>query len=173
MEQNNELKFIFANINEWLKFAEAKHAGLVVFNSGLIIAILANITALKPFVYKETIIIGIICFGISILLSILSQFPLTQNFFKDIKNIENPNLLFFGSLSHLNNEAFIKEYKKENEAFKLTSMNNNLINQILINSRITSSKFSLFKYSSFLTAFGTCFIALFSIIKYILHVTSN
>lgn len=29
MESKPQLKYIFANINDWLKFAEAKHDGLI------------------------------------------------------------------------------------------------------------------------------------------------
>ncbi|MCP4218773.1 MAG: hypothetical protein GY765_29345, partial [bacterium] len=35
------LKSIFANVNDWLKFAEAKNAALVAFNSAIIFAVLS------------------------------------------------------------------------------------------------------------------------------------
>lgn len=169
MEAKQELKYIFTNINEWLKFAEAKHAGLIVLNAGLVVGILSSYSNIQPFIYKTTILIGIICFGISVFSSIISQFPITQNIFYNKKEIQNANLYFFGHLSHFHNEQFINEFKKIDSAFTPTKLDDDLINQILINSRITQSKFSFFKFSSYITAFGFGLIGFSSIIKIIWH----
>ena len=37
---NEDLKFAFANVNDWLKFAEAKNGGLLALNVASIIGIL-------------------------------------------------------------------------------------------------------------------------------------
>ena len=64
MEAKPELKYIFANINDLLKFAEAKHGGLIVLNAGLVFGILSSYTNIQNFIFKPSILIGIICFGI-------------------------------------------------------------------------------------------------------------
>ncbi len=42
MEANSKLKYIFSNIIDWLKFAEAKHGGSIALNSGFVIALLSK-----------------------------------------------------------------------------------------------------------------------------------
>ena len=165
MESKSELKYIFANINEWLKFAEAKHGGLIVLNAGLVVGILSSYTNIQNFIFKPTILIGTICFGISVFLSIISQFPVTQNIFYNKKVITNPNLYFFGHLSHLNNQIFIDEFKKVDTDFTPSKFDADLINQILVNARIAQAKFGFFKFASYLTAFGSGTIGFSSIIK--------
>lgn len=169
MEVKSELKYIFANINEWLKFAEAKHGGLIVLNAGLVVGILSSYSNIQNFTNKSTLLIGMICFGFSVFISIISQFPVTQNLFYNKKDIQNPNFYFFGHLSHLDNNSFISEYQKIDKEFKPSKFDNDLINQILVNARITQSKFSLFKYASYTTAFGSGLIGLTTIIKVIWH----
>jgi hypothetical protein len=169
MEAKQELKYIFSNINEWLKFAEAKHGGLIVLNAGLVVGILSSYSNIQPFIYKTTILIGIICFGISVFSSIISQFPITSNIFYNKKEIHNANIYFFGHLSHFDHQLFVNEFKKVDSSFTPTKFDNDLINQILINSRITQTKFSFFKFSSYLTAFGFGLIGFSSIIKIIWH----
>lgn len=169
MEAKAELKYIFANINDWLKFAEAKHAGLIILNSGLVFGILSSYVNIQSFIYKPTILIGVISFGISVFLSILSQFPVTQNVFYNKKEVKNPNLYFFGHLAHFDNQSFIGELQKIDKDFSASKLDNDLMNQILINARITQAKYSFFKYASYLTAFGSGVIGFSSIIKVIWH----
>lgn len=169
MEAKTELKYIFANVNDWLKFAEAKHGGLIVLNAGLLVGILSSYTNIQNFIFKPTILIGIICFGISVFLSIVSQFPVTQNIFYNKKATTNPNLYFFGHLSHFDNQTFIEEFKKEDTGFTPSKLDTDLINQILVNARITQAKFGFFKFASYLTALGFGLIGFSSIIKIVWH----
>lgn len=169
MEANSELKYIFANVNDWLKFAEAKHGGLIVLNAGLVVGILSSYSNIQSFIYKPTILIGIICFGISVFLSIISQFPVTQNIFYNKKTVQNPNLYFFGHLSHFDSQTLIDEYKKVETGFAPSKLDTDLINQILVNARIARAKFGFFKFASYLTAFGSGLIGLSSIIKVVWH----
>jgi hypothetical protein len=169
MEAKSELKYIFANINDWLKFAEAKHGGLIVLNAGLMIGILTSYNNIENLIFKPTILIGIICFGISVFLSIISQFPVTQNIIYDKKTIQNPNLYFFGHLSKFDNHTLIEEFKKVDIGFTPSKFDKDLINQILINARIAQAKFVFFKFASYLTAFGSGIIGFSSIIKIIWH----
>jgi hypothetical protein len=169
MESKPEIKYIFSNINEWLKFAEAKHGALIIFNSGLVIGILSSYNNIQDYIFKPTILIGIICFGISVALSIFSQFPVTQNFFYNKKDINNPNLYFFGHLSHFDDVTFINELKKVDTNFVANKLDSDLINQILVNARITQAKFTFFKIASYLTAFGSGLIGFATIIKITCH----
>jgi len=170
MEAESELKYIFANINDWVKFAEAKHGGFLVFNVGLIIGVLSSHSNIYNFIFKPAMLIGIICFGISVIMSIISLFPVTQNIFNNKKKIiQSPNLYFFGHLSRLDNQSFIDEYKMIDTNFTPSKFDTDLINQILVNARVAQSKFMFFKISCYLTVFGLGLIALSSIIKIIYH----
>ncbi len=169
MEAKTELKYIFSNVNDWLKFAEAKHGGLIVLNAGLVVGILSSYTNIQNFIFKPTILIGIICFGISVFLSIISQFPVTQNLFYNKKTVQNPNLYFFGHLSQLDSQSFIDEYKTVDAGFAPSKFDTDLINQILINSIIAQAKFGYFKVASYLTAFGSGLIGFSSITKILCH----
>jgi hypothetical protein len=169
MGANSELKYIFANVNDWLKFAEAKHGGLIVLNAGLIIGILSSYSNIQNFIFKPAVLIGVISFGISVFLSIISQFPVTQNILYRRMTIQNPNLYFFIHLSNIDNNTFLDEFKKVEKDFNPSKFDSDLINQILVNARIAQSKFSFFKFASYLTAFGSGFIGFSTIIKFICH----
>lgn len=169
MESNSELKYIFSNINELLKFAEAKNGGLMVLNTALVIGILSSYIGIQNFIFKPVILIGIICFGISVFLIIVSQFPITHNIFYNKNEVENTNLYFFEHLSHLDEETFINKFKKADNNFNPSNFDIDLINQILVNARITNTKFDFFKFASYFTAFGSGLIGLSSIIKIIWH----
>jgi hypothetical protein len=169
MESKSELKYIFANINDWLKFAEAKHGGLIILNAGFVVGIVSSYSNIQHFVFKPTFLIGIICFGISVFFSIISQFPVTQNIFYNKKEIQNPNLYFFGHLSHLDKNTFIDEFKKADTDFTPSKFDKDLINQILVNSRISQAKYGFFKFASYFTAFGSGLIVLSTIIKIVWH----
>jgi hypothetical protein len=169
MEANSELKYIFANVNDWLKFAEAKHGGLMVLNAGLVFGILSSYSNIQDFISKPVIPFGIICFGISVFLSILSQFPVTQNLFYNKKTISNPNLYYFEHLAHFDEQDFINEFKNVDNAFVPTKLDTDLVGQILVNARIARAKFSFFRFASYLAAFGCGIIGLSSIIKIIWH----
>jgi hypothetical protein len=167
MQAHSELKFIFHNVNEWLKFAEAKHAGLVVFNAAIIVGISSSYTTIRHFVYPSMILVGAICLGISIFISIISQFPVTGNFLSSNARSQNPNLYFFGDLANCNVQTVIDKFKAIDSSFDLSQLDGNLINQILVNARITESKFKLFKFASYITALGCGLIGFSTIIKII------
>lgn len=169
MEIKSELKYIFGNVNEWLKFAEAKHAGLIVLNAGLVVGIISGYLNIQSSIFKPCLLIGIICFGLSTFLSITSLFPVTQNIFFNRKEVTNPNLYFFGHLANLSINDFLKELKKVDTSYLEDKLDKDLINQILINSRITQSKYTIFKFASYITAFGFGIIGFSTAIKIIWH----
>ena len=169
MESKSELKYIFSNINEWLKFAEAKHAGLIILNSAIIIGILSSYNNIQHCLLKPSILIGFACFGISMFLSIISQFPITQNIIIKKTVVQNPNLYFFGHLSNFEVQDLINQLKTVDSNFIPNKLDLDLANQILVNSRITLTKFSLFKFASYISALGFGIIGISSLIKITCH----
>lgn len=169
IDLRQELKYILTLINDWLKYAEAKHGGLIILNSGLVIGILSSYGNIQSYISKLPTLFGLVCFGISVFLSILSQFPVTKNIFYLSNEVINPNLYFFGNLSQMDEKSFISELSKIESSFQPGKMDKDLINQILINSRITNNKLTIFKFASYLTAFGAGLIGISSVVKIIWH----
>jgi hypothetical protein len=169
MEMKSELKYIFANVNEWLKFAEAKHAGLIVLNAGLVVGIISSYLNIQSSIFKPCLLIGVICFGVSICLSIISLFPITNNSFFNRKDLTSPNLYFFGHLAYLNLDDFLQEIKKVDESYVEDKFDKDLINQILVNSRITKAKYTIFKIASYTSAIGFGIIGFSTLIKILWH----
>jgi len=169
MEAKTELKYILATVNDMLKFAEAKNGGLIIFNSGLVIGILSSYNNIHSAVYKWVILFGIVCFGVSVFLSIISQFPKTENIFFNKENIAKPNLYFFEHLSNLDEAGFIDAFKEEEKKFDASGLDKLVINQILVNARIAQTKFTIFKFAIVPTCIGAGAIALTTIFKAIWH----
>ena len=163
----DELKCIFGNVNDWLKYAETKHAGLIVFNSALIIGILSTFKGIPEIYLKIPTVIGVGLMSFSIVCSIYSQFPVTSNALRNTKGVLNPNIYFFGDLANVTLDDFIVEFKKSYTSFVPDSLDKNLINQILINARITDSKFKLFKKACIITSLAILILVISSIIKMI------
>ena len=91
LEHEEQLNSIFANVNEWLKFAEAKNFGLMTLNAGVIFGI-------SQISHEKTSLIINLCYyliipfaSISLLVSIISVFPILSKIDRQIK-IEMMNL---------------------------------------------------------------------------------
>lgn len=167
MEYKDRLKDIFSNVNEWLRFAEAKHAGLIVLNSGLIVGVLAAFSGINQFFYKVPVIIALTIFGISIFTSLLSQLPTTRSFVRKSSDLQSPNIYFYGHLSGMDSLQFLAEFRKSYPEAVLLEIDKNLVNQILINARITSTKYLLCKVATYLTTIALIFLSVSSLIKII------
>ncbi len=165
----DDIKSIFQNVNEWLKFAEAKHAGMIVLNSGIIFGILSIYKDYKTIVSWELIIVIIIVFGISIILSLISLFPITKNKTTNKTTETTPNLYFFGSLSKLNENEFKSELQKSYPNYQFNRIDEDIINQIIVNSNIATKKYKLFKIAVWFTTIGLVLPMLYLIIKLLCH----
>lgn len=162
----DELKYIFGNVNDWLKFSEAKHAGIIVLNSAIIIGVLSSSNF--PF-EKWSTIISLTAISISILASLIAQFPVTTNFLIRYENLKNPNIYFFGDLAKIKMTDFISNFQKSYPEFKPTESDENIINQILINSKITSTKYKIFKFCCWLSVFGIGLLGFSTLIHFLCH----
>ena len=86
LEHEEQLNSIFANVNEWLKFAEAKNFGLMTLNAGVIFGI-------SQISHEKTSLIINLCYyliipfaSISFLVSLISVFPILSKIDRQIKN---------------------------------------------------------------------------------------
>jgi hypothetical protein len=169
MQTDPELRFIFSNINEWLKFAEAKLAGIIVLNSAVIIGILSSIGSIHDYINRNAVIVGIIFVGLSLFWCIITQMPILSKALSSSSSQGAINLYFFGHLANLSQQEFLNELANIYPSYNPNALDKALINQILVNACITKSKFVAFKYAVYMTTFGIGIIAFTSIIKIVCH----
>jgi hypothetical protein len=155
-----ELTDIFKNINELVRFGEAKNSGFIALNVGMIITIYANYNVLTNYFFTAGLIFASFMFCSAIIMSLSSLFPVTRNTISEKDRHENPNLYFCGDLAKLDLATFVWYMKKEDPEFEPTKMQEDIINQILINSRIAMGKFKFFKFSVTFTITGISVLAL-------------
>lgn len=196
LEHEEQLNSIFANVNEWLKFAEAKNFGLMTLNAGVIFGI-------SQISHEKTSLIINLCYyliipfaSISFLVSLISVFPILSKIDRQIKNrndefVDNmvrnfiktfsnwidkegqiKNINFYGYLSSLKLKDFEKEFlSKVKSEIKFSDYEKDISTQILYNSRITHLKYQLFKIAAFFFLCGIVLpiivLGIISIIKLI------
>lgn len=156
---------IFTNINDWLKFAEAKNFGLLTLNAAFVFGIGQIDFGEKNILEQVCYYVFIPIASFSFLFSLLSLFPiLTQiekgsymkswiNRFSNGIDIEAKfeNIHFYGYLKEINETEFESEYLVKTESSTpFNQFEKELVTQILYNSRITWLKFQLFKIGAFI-----------------------
>ena len=159
-----QLRSIFNNVNEWLKFAEAKNFGLLT----LIVAIAFGFTQINFSKESELKTVGCYIFlpiaFFSFFSSLLSLFPILSSFEKGylakslITKLSNlidkeksfENIHFYGYLRNLDESTFETKFlTKVNSTEGFIQYEKELSTQILYNSRITWLKYQLFKIGAF------------------------
>ncbi len=164
----DELKYILGIINDLQRFAEAKHAGLIVLNSAIIIGVLSSFSSLHIY-EKYSVIISLSLLGISIFGSLIAQFPVTSNIHNTSQSINNPNIYYFEHLSKISINEFLNEFKTSHPSFIADNSDRNIINQILVNAKITSTKFFVFKYCVYISTVGIGFLGFSTLLKVLWH----
>lgn len=154
---NKELLLIFSNINEWLRFAEAKNAMIIAFNGASIYGIvklpfLNNFTSLG---FLETYSIGIILMLIVSSIIALMSFVPNLHFLKGSTYLElkDVNLLFYQHLKQFE-VGKIKKLLSEKTGINetdFTKLDDDLISQIKYNATIASRKYHHFTVAVWLT----------------------
>ncbi len=182
LKHEEMLQKIFSNINEWLKFAEAKNFGLLTLNSAIVFGFTqtnfqeGSIIAKAGFyVFSPFAIFSFLSALIS-LFPILSKIEKGANIKSWITKFSNfidtetsfENIHFYGYLKSLNETEFEAKYLSKiasTDAF--TEFEKELGTQILYNSRITWLKYQLFKIGAFLFLIGlVAFIIALPFFKY-------
>jgi hypothetical protein len=155
MEQ--KLTQVFALVNEWLRYAEAKNGALAALAAAAL-ATVSNVLATAAALTTTFKVLGVttaVCFAFSCSIALLSFVPLVNrpklsSDRKGVNDAEKDNLLFFGDLCKYTPTEFLDsmtrryfekdEYVAADEKYYL-----DLAEQIIVNSRITAIKFRFFK----------------------------
>lgn len=168
-KHEEQLRSIFNNVNEWLKFAEAKNLGLLT----LVAAIDFGFTQISFSEESDIKTIGCYVFlpitFFSFFFSLLSVFPILSkiekgylvkslitklsNLIDEEKSFEN--IHYFGYLRTLEEATFETKFlNKVNSTEAFIQYEKELSSQILYNSRIAWLKYQLFKIGAFIFLFA-------------------
>lgn len=133
--------------DDWLKFAENKNALLLATNSGLFFGLLKLYTDEKTVVY-------LLPLGVIILSSIICSLSFipkikVSGFYSNNSKNEKDNLLYFGDISKYTPVEYLEMLSLE-----INQLNNYYANQIVVNSQIALTKFTLFNYAIKLSIFA-------------------
>lgn len=150
-----QLYKIFNNVNDWLKFAEAKNAMIIAFNSASIYGIISTLSI--DYVKKHDFLMTYL-FIVIILLVFSTAFSLIS-FAPRVKIIKGgwyapgnfSNVLFFEYLKTKSNLEILKEVTGDNDESTFTKIEKDIAEQIKQNSIIASRKYSYFTISVWLT----------------------
>lgn len=153
---DDNLKYIFSNINDWLKFAEAKSAILIAGNGTFIFGILRLIDKYNIDGYLQIYLLVSVLFSIlSLVVCLVSIVPsLTMPWdSKPAGTNRNDNLLYFADIAKYSPLSYLSSL---NESLGLqpsdfNSFQKNLSLQIITNAVIANKKFNYFKFSIWLT----------------------
>jgi hypothetical protein len=147
---------IFQLVNDWLKFAEAKNAGLVVASGAGSAAILTYLGAAQkvPPGWRNWLFTSLFFFMVSGAVSLLSFVPrVNRSHWAGLmhewgQQDEKDNLYYYGDLCKYDRDGLVVKIK---DRYKLTDSSNSgsqepgdVADQIIINSRIAIVKFRLF-----------------------------
>lgn len=152
-------------VNNWLQFAETKHAALIAF----LIAILAILYGgdFIDNIIMQTIIA--VVYLIALIISIISFFP---RYDKDTSHtsgdcINSDNLLFWKDIAKYSEQEFLKRvykdfWEEDKESFGVDEKL--YAQEIIANARIARKKYDLFEKAVRFAVFGTILIPIFLII---------
>ncbi|MCQ9207992.1 MAG: DUF5706 domain-containing protein [Omnitrophica bacterium] len=157
---DDKLKYIFSNINDWLKFAEAKNAALLVFDTAILVGLVSIVSTNNGLHQYVQYYLYFCMFFIvsSIILSLLSFIPkLKMPFlYQSQRHFSQDNVLFFGHIAKYGIKEYLELLYSQNNAKydKKDLFQENLAGQIIINSRIALLKYKLFEIGVWLTIIG-------------------
>lgn len=143
---------IFENVNQWLKFGEAKNAAMLAGNIAIIFSTPAFVSSYLHYLNNFYYLSFIFLISLSTFISLLSIIP-QKNFTWTLKsrNLLEPDIYFFGHLATLDKFSLIEELGRQ---CKINSeplpCDFHLAHQIIVNSKITDRKFNMFKTAAWL-----------------------
>ena len=155
IDKAEQLYKVFYNVNDWLKFAEAKNAMLIAFNGASIFGVIKLLnysTVSESEFLKGYIVFVISCLifsTINCLISFAPRVKIIKTGFYDSGKI--PNVLFFEYLKGKSNLEIVKEITGDLDQNKYTTIEKDIAEQIKQNSIIASRKYSHFTVSVWIT----------------------
>lgn len=166
-KMKDDIKDIFSNVNEWLKFAEAKNAALIVFHLGSIFGVATIITQNKCGTIPHPILYYLYSFiilsTVGLFFALFSFLPQTriedvlgkkiEDFFCSNNFAVEENLLFYGYINSCDRDSYLSKLCEscEREIGQCSKLELDYVNQIVTNSRLTVRKYFYFRIALFFT----------------------
>lgn len=163
---------LFNNVNDWLKFAEAKNFGLLALNAAIVFGFSQTNFSEESVLEKAGLYFFCPFAFISFIVTLISLFPILSKIEKGehvktwISKLSNwidtetrfENIHFYGYLKGIDESEFESQFlSKIGSSDAFTEFEKELTIQILYNSRITSLKYQLFKIGAFFFFLGAIF----------------
>jgi len=182
LKHEEQLQKIFANVNEWLKFAEAKNFGLLSLNAAIVFGFTQTTFQDDSIIQKAGFYVFAPFALFSFLAALISLFPIVSkiekgayakswinkfcNWIDEEKKFEN--IHFYGFLKDIEETEFETKFLiKISSKDAFTQFERELSTQILYNSRITWLKYQLFKIGAFFFLVGAIlFVVALPIFKF-------
>lgn len=174
-EVDTELQAIFSNVNDWLKFAEAKNGAIIAVSIALIVGIVPILDSEQINGWVRFYLITMTVFsGISFLAALMSFLPATQipPLSSRLQPGESSNILFFGHIANHSVDSYLEALEEVLGEGKMPSrIGKAYIEQTIINSKIAVRKYEYFTASLFflvaaLTAIVGALLLLFVVNRY-------
>ena len=159
-----ELQEIFNNINEWLRFAEAKNAVIIALNGAAIWGVLQNLKTLNC--YSEYLFywgVGFaVCALIGLIIALWSFLPSLNIYWEEESNFKDANpdalsLYFFRHVRRFEHEDYLQRLygaKGIQVPSPLPQLEVDVAHQITQNARTTWFKYQTFFWSVSITLIG-------------------
>lgn len=162
------LKAIFSNVNDWLKFAEAKNGALIAFNASTVGLIFSRILTNNdlPAIFNSIWVKGyfyiyVLCAGLGFIISLLSFLAKIKITYFYTNGMTDPkdNLLFFGDICKYKNKTrtYLDRLRSNVGAGRTesyTKIEEDYAEQIIENSCIAMRKYRHFNTALWFTIAG-------------------
>jgi hypothetical protein len=166
---------IFQNVNEWLKFAEAKNFGLLTLNAAIVFGFTQTNFELGSSIRSAGFYVFAPFALLSFFFALISLFPIVSkiekgaysrslinrfsNMIDEEKGFEN--IHFYGYLKSIDENEFEEKFKKKLDlSGSFNQFEKEIASQILYNARITWLKYQLFKIGAFIFLVGSFLFAI-------------
>lgn len=161
-----ELKDVLVTVNDWLKFAEAKHSVLIGLLGGAFFALLLARDELVgcSFWLSLWVNVVLICMLIAAVISLYSFVPVLDFVVRPGKRkypvLGNP--LYFGDIAYMSTNELMQRFGSDQQ----TEQHKYVAEQVIVNSRITLRKYKLFTRAIILVLLGIVPpIGIFALVK--------
>lgn len=170
MEFEDRLRFIFANTNDLLKFAEAKNGALVVFTAGSLVGLCDKFKDIAVDNFFFPAIVLMVFLLLSLISALWSFMPRSQEVklrWRLRKVPVDQNIIYAGHLADLTGEQLCRRLDIRNNRYSKDRFIKHLADQIVLNAGIAALKFEIFSIALFLSVAGILLSAGFFIAVFI------
>ncbi|MDD4649171.1 MAG: DUF5706 domain-containing protein [Desulfoplanes sp.] len=163
-----ELRYTFGIVNNWVKFAEAKNGALLAIAAGVVSAMSAR---LHPSVLTASDLILFFCvilFSLSGLVALFSFFPRLKDF--ELQNLGDcqvdDNPFYYGDIAKYDADGYLRLLSfRLDDSVGSTRLHVDLAKQVIVNSKI-----ALLKYRQFMKAIRLAIGGLLTMMVYVVAI---